>query len=133
MDETPPLDSEEVALEDDDQPETVRRPTTRADCIDGLRPCPFVACRHHLFFDLTDSNKHKTGVLERQTLPNVEGPWQMMTQTCSIDVAKTGGRGYAEVGRLLNLSADRVRMVEASALAKLKGRIHERLANSRRK
>src|SRR5690606_3867534 len=27
------------------------KPRTRAECVDGPRPCPFVSCRHHLYVD----------------------------------------------------------------------------------
>lgn len=30
----------------------IPRPRTRADCLDGPRPCPWVACRHHLLFEV---------------------------------------------------------------------------------
>ena len=28
------------------------RPRTRADCLDGPRPCPWASCRHHLLFEV---------------------------------------------------------------------------------
>ena len=30
----------------------IARPITRADCIDGPRPCPWVSCRHHLLLEI---------------------------------------------------------------------------------
>src|SRR5262245_43072037 len=29
----------------------VDKPRTRADCVGGERPCPFVSCKHHLYLD----------------------------------------------------------------------------------
>lgn len=28
------------------------RPRTRGECRDGFRPCPFVACKYHLYLDI---------------------------------------------------------------------------------
>ncbi|HUB07073.1 MAG TPA: DNA-binding protein, partial [Myxococcales bacterium] len=28
------------------------RPKTRADCVNGPRPCLFVSCKHHLYLDV---------------------------------------------------------------------------------
>jgi hypothetical protein len=30
----------------------VERPRTRAECKDEPRPCPWVACKHHLYLDI---------------------------------------------------------------------------------
>lgn len=30
----------------------VQRPRTRAECIDGPRPCPWASCRHHLLLEI---------------------------------------------------------------------------------
>src|SRR4051794_27736336 len=32
--------------------EGVERPVTRAECSEGARPCPWVACKHHLYLDI---------------------------------------------------------------------------------
>jgi hypothetical protein len=32
---------------------TVPRPTTRSECLEEARPCPWVGCRHHLLLELT--------------------------------------------------------------------------------
>src|SRR3977135_1711586 len=29
------------------------RPKSRADCVEGARPCPFVSCTHHLYLDVS--------------------------------------------------------------------------------
>ena len=28
------------------------KPQTRAECVDGPRPCPYVSCKHHLYLDV---------------------------------------------------------------------------------
>ena len=30
----------------------IERPTTRVDCENGMRPCPWVGCRYHLYLDV---------------------------------------------------------------------------------
>ena len=32
--------------------EDMQRPTVRALCQGGERPCPFVSCKHHLYLDV---------------------------------------------------------------------------------
>src|SRR5262245_7942442 len=32
--------------------EDVERPRNRSECRDGPRPCPWVACKHHLYLDI---------------------------------------------------------------------------------
>jgi hypothetical protein len=49
------------------------RPRTRADCIDGPRPCVFYSCRHHLGVDVFAGGE----------LVFVEG----LKDSCSLDVA----------------------------------------------
>jgi len=29
------------------------KPRTRAECVDGPRPCPYVSCQHHLYLDVS--------------------------------------------------------------------------------
>lgn len=65
------------------------RPRTRAACVNGPRPCPWVSCRHHL--------EHED-------------------ESCSLDVADQGEHTLAEVGELLGLTRERIRQIELKAL-----------------
>jgi hypothetical protein len=94
-------------------PEDVDRPRTRADCMNGPRPCPFVACKHHLYLDVNP----ETGSI-KLNFPDLE-VWQMK-DTCSLDVADRGGVTLEEVGEILNLTRERIRQVEVRGLLKLK-------------
>jgi len=67
------------------------RPKTRAECLDGARPCPFVSCQHHLFLDVSP----RTGAI-KLNFPDLE-VWEM-TETCALDVADRGGTTLEEVG-----------------------------------
>ena len=92
------------------------RPRTRGDCVNGPRPCPWVSCRHHLFFDEVRGKP-------RPTWPGLEP--DELPETCSLDVADRGEINLADIGRLLDLSRERVRQIESRALAKLLKRIQE--------
>ncbi len=88
------------------------RPRTRAECLDGERPCPFVSCAHHLFLDVSP----RTGAI-KLNFPDLE-VWEM-TETCALDVADRGGTTLEEVGAIMNLTRERIRQVEVKGLAKL--------------
>lgn len=86
----------------------VVRPRTRGDCKDGYRPCPFVSCRYHLYLDV----QPETGSV-KINFPGLEP--DQLSQTCALDVADAGGATLEEVGRLMNLTRERVRQIESRA------------------
>ena len=89
-----------------------RRPRMRGDCRDGLRPCPFVGCKYHLYLDINpETNSIK------QNFPHKE-VWEL-EETCSLDVAERGGLTLEEVGDLLNLTRERIRQMESHSLVQL--------------
>ena len=91
---------------------TAEAPRTRGDCIDGPRPCPWVSCRHHLAIGVT-----RFGGLSI-TWPGLE--IEAIGYTCSLDVADDGGGMLLdEIGEILNVTRERVRQIEARALAKM--------------
>jgi len=90
-----------------------RRPHTRSECRDGIRPCPFVSCRFHLYLDVNP----RTGTL-KLNFPGLE-VWEMPF-TCALDVSDMGGRTLEEVGQILNMTRERVRQLESSALKKIR-------------
>lgn len=73
-------------------------PATRAECIDGPRPCPHVACRYHLTAE---------------------------AHSCALDVADVGPQLLDTVGKLLGVTEERVRQIEAGAIRRLKARYGE--------
>ena len=87
----------------------VSRPRTRGDCINGPRPCPWISCRHHLYFSAIKRNLHPAW-------PGLEP--DEMSETCSLDVADRSETTLADIARLMNLSRERVRQLESDALAK---------------
>jgi hypothetical protein len=94
-------------------PETdYHKPRTRAECVDGPRPCPYVSCKHHLFVDVSA----RTGAI-KLNFPDLE-VWDM-NESCALDVADRGGTTLEDVGAIMNLTRERIRQVEVKALAKL--------------
>lgn len=94
-------------------PVDIPRPKTRAACQQEERPCPWVACKHHLYLDVNP----ETGSI-KINFPDLE-PWEL-PETCSLDVADRGGITLEEVGEIMNLTRERIRQVEVRGLLKLK-------------
>jgi hypothetical protein len=88
------------------------KPKCRAECSDGLRPCPYVSCKYHLYLDVTDSGSIKLN------FPDLD-VWEM-EETCALDVAERGGITLEEVGEIMNLTRERIRQLEVRGLIKLK-------------
>lgn len=95
--------------------EDVERPRTREDCRDAPRPCPWVACKHHLYLDINP----RTGSI-KINFPDLE-PWEL-EHTCALDVADGGGLTLEEIGVITNLTRERVRQVEVRGLLTLRTR-----------
>ena len=90
-----------------------QRPKTRADCINGPRPCMFVSCKHNLYLDVNP----ETGSI-KLNFPDKE-IWEL-EHTCALDVAEKGGITLEEVGQIMNLTRERIRQVETRGLLKLR-------------
>jgi hypothetical protein len=88
------------------------RPTTRAECAAGARPCPYISCKYHLFLDVSP----RTGSI-KLNFPDLE-VWEMPV-SCALDVADSGGSTLEDVGAIMNLTRERIRQLEVKALAKL--------------
>ena len=94
-------------------PVDIPRPTNREECKNEMRPCPWVACKHHLYLDINP----ETGSI-KINFPDLE-PWELK-HTCALDVAERGGITLEEVGEIMNLTRERIRQVEVRGLLKLK-------------
>lgn len=94
-------------------PVDIPRPRTRMECKEEMRPCPWVACKHHLYLDINP----ETGSI-KINFPDLE-PWELQ-HTCALDVAERGGITLEEVGEIMNLTRERIRQVEVRGLLKLK-------------
>ena len=96
-------------------PVDIPRPTTREECRGEMRPCPWVACKHHLYLDINP----ETGSI-KINFPDLE-PWELQ-HTCALDVAEQGALTLEQVGEITNLTRERVRQVEVRGLLTLKAR-----------
>lgn len=91
-------------------------PMTRADCIDGPRPCPYVSCSHHLLLDVNPSGNLKLNFPDLVTDDDVR--LEEMPATCALDLAGTGGVTLDLAGRALNVTRERIRQIEGRLIKK---------------
>ena len=98
--------------------EQLPRPLTRADCVNGPRPCPFISCTHHLYLDVSP----RTGSI-KLNFPDLE-VWEMPV-SCALDIADAGGCTLETVGDIMNLTRERIRQLEVKALSRLQA-LHDR-------
>lgn len=93
------------------------RPRTFEECesvgLGDITPCPFVSCKHHLYFDVNP----RTGSV-KINFPGREV--DELTETCSKHVEMRGGLTLEEVADVMNLTRERVRQLQSRAIAKLK-------------
>lgn len=96
--------SENISLD------TGPRPKTRADCLHGPRPCPWVGCRYNLFLEV-----HPTS---GSVIENFDDPSDMKVYSCALDAAdhNRGGMTLDEIGKLLGVTRERTRQIESKAL-----------------
>lgn len=104
------------------------RPKSWSTCQEqGLgvnQPCPFVACKHHLYLDM----KPKSGSV-KLNFPNKDV--NELQETCALAVADKGGISLEETGALLNLTRERIRQIEMAGLLKLRAHLDDGLTNVR--
>jgi hypothetical protein len=93
-------------------PVDIPRPRNRSEC-PTERPCPWVACKHHLYLDINP----ETGSI-KINFPDLE-PWELK-HTCALDIAEMGGITLEEAGEVLNLTREQIRNIEVRGLLKLK-------------
>ena len=86
-------------------------PNTRAECEPGagVRPCPWVRCRHHLYLEVV----RRGGV---KLLFGQETELEDLPDTCSLDVAEAGAQMLSAIAKRMNIVDERVRQVLDAAL-----------------
>jgi hypothetical protein len=95
-----------------------------------------VSCRHHLYLDVSPVTGSIKFNFDAETRPGDDrcGPGctcvsctlERMPETCALDVADRGGITLEETGAMLELTRERARQVEQTALLQL--RVFETLA-----
>lgn len=113
------------------------RPTTRGDCAEAQRPCPWVSCRYHLLLDVGPCGSLRVSPQATGSRKRTLQPWEgaeaverfedqavdhldSIGETCALDVADGGGASLEEIGDLLGVSKERVRQVQEGALGRLR-------------
>jgi hypothetical protein len=71
----------------------------------------YVSCKHHLYLEVSD-----TGTI-KLNFPGLEV--EELVETCALDVADRGGLSLEDTGPLINVTRERIRQIEAQALAAL--------------
>lgn len=74
--------------------------------------CPFVSCKYHLYLDVTS--------IGSLTLNHPDKEVFDLDDTCLLDATKYGERTLSDVGKLMNLTYDRIRQIQNEAFEKLK-------------
>lgn len=95
-----------------------RRPQTRGECVNGVRPCPWASCRMHLYLDVHPSS----GTIKF----NADDLFEM-SDTCALDVADRGESILDASGKILNVTREAIRQLEKKAKAKFRKRADYRL------
>jgi hypothetical protein len=130
----------------------IPRPTTREQCLQEARPCPWVGCRDHLLLEVVRSPERTSLVLNkkgrarrRRLSPSAAAAvvrrWMdeavhhlmVMPETCARDVARRGGVSTRMVGRYLGTTKEQARTEVIAARAKaLEGARAARLGDGER-
>ena len=94
---------------------SLQRPRTRAECVDGPRPCPWVGCRHNLHLEVTQFGAIAFRDPGRQ-------PWDER-HSCVLDIVDEHPNGLTldEVGQIFGVSRERIRQIERSGQAAMLG------------
>jgi len=93
-------------------------PQDRTDCLDGIRPCPYVTCRFNLYLDVTPGGSILLNY------PGLE-VWEVENGLCALDHAAEGKMNLGEIGRRFNLTRERIRQIETIAKGKLRDNLDE--------
>lgn len=88
------------------------RPRTLGECQAEPGPCPYVGCSAHLYLEVNEA----TGAI-KLNFPDKE-VWEL-EETCAHRVADRGGATLDEVGKLVNLTQERISQIERIGLAKM--------------
>ena len=96
-------------------PRTPGAPVTRADCANVPRPCPWVGCRHNMFFEISRSGSlvFLHGVTDPLDVPP--------DKSCCLDmIAAHGQLTLAQIGDAWHITRERIRQLAVMGLRKIK-------------
>lgn len=97
------------------------RPKTRADCVDGPRPCPFVGCKFNNYVGFRPDRAGAPSLgLQYPWGPAVEPDGVPPGSSCTLDAAEQGGLTLEATAEFMGLTKERVRQIEEQGLVRLK-------------
>ena len=76
------------------------RPRKRSQCVNGVRPCPWVSCRYHMIWMANRVDY----LSDEQVMDKILN----MPETCVLDVADKSGLTLRELAAILGVSRSRV-------------------------
>ena len=89
----------------------IERPKIRSDCENGIRPCPFVSCRFHLYLQIATGGNLKVSHKGKE-------PWER-EHSCALDLADDGPHTLDAIAGWIGATRERVRQIETYAMSKL--------------
>lgn len=98
-------------------------PATRAECVDGARPCPLVSCRYHLLLEVgSDGRLLRSRDFDEQDPDSIVDVLVAMDETCALDArAKApGGLTVERISELLNSEILLVKTAQARAAERIR-------------
>lgn len=96
------------------------RPRTRAECLTSPRPCPWVGCRYHLFWELAPRHfSIPPSQIDSLSPDKCASFIESMPTSCVLDIVQDG-MTLEETGKLFGITRERVRQIQAKAMRRLK-------------
>lgn len=85
------------------------RPKTRGDCVDGIRPCPFISCKFNTYIaHITQRGEVKT--------PFAQDVTELTVSNCALDYS---GATWEEIGEATGVDREAARVTADRAAVKM--------------
>ncbi len=109
-----------------------QRPRTWGECKERklTECCPFVSCRYHLGLDAFETGSIAVAPrFERVAVKHVMNvgvaakklnKWSQRNETCALAVAESGPRVLDDIAKMLHVSRERIRQMEAKMLERFR-------------
>jgi hypothetical protein len=105
-------------------------PRVRSECVDSIRPCPWIRCRYHLIWAILDrdcriNNKYRHNtrhdILEDYSDDVLVDLITSMPQSCVLDIADRTSiakrpLSHQGIARMIGLSYQRVQQIESGSV-----------------
>lgn len=108
-------------------------PGKRKECINGLRPCPWIRCKYHLIWDVKVFKSNSPRMLLKLSDEEIIFSILSLRESCSLDVAGRGEQTLEEIGKILNVSRERARQIIGSEICAPKYSIIRKLRHRKRR